>query len=110
MRASTRLTTLALALAAATGLSGCRSLERELDIHLGWMHQAPVRAEADERPARARPVRSARRVVKPEVVSAGARLREYCGKRHVQFQKGALRENDAEKMRNNNLCYQLYKA
>ena len=108
MHAITRMSTLALILVVPMGLAGCRHLEREMEIHFGWLHQASAPV-AQERPVY-RKVRKNRSITKPPRVAAGAKLREYCGRRHIQFQKGTLRETDAEKIRNNNLCYQIYKS
>lgn len=112
MRAPARMSTVALLFTVALGLAGCRQFEREMDIHFGWMHQAQAPVGA-ERPIH-RKVRAKRPAVhpvaQPERVTPGAKLREYCGRRHILFQKGTLHENETEKMRNNNLCYQLYKA
>ena len=111
MRTFGRFFTLAAALLVATGLAGCRDLEREIEAHFALAQKQEVEVERPARVYRSRPrISSAHRLAKPEVVPAGERLRQYCGKRHIQFQKGTLHENDAEKMRNNELCRQVYKA
>lgn len=109
MRIWTRLGVLAIAVACTTALSGCRE---HWEYHFG-----PIAVAQPEKPP-ARTVRKAakpkktkavaNRVLEPRVVPAGAKVRSFCGQRHVRFQSGKLTETTTEKARNDVLCSQVY--
>ena len=110
MRYLARTGILAAALVCSTTLSGCRE---HREYHFGPL----ALVEAEQRSAEiVRPKRSAKyarkrvleRVAKPKVVHAGAKIRSFCGQRHVRFQSGGLKEAEAEKARNDALCRQVY--
>ena len=102
----------AAALVGTFALGGCH---RDWEYHFGPLLAAHP-AQHDVRAAR--PVRASRavtkkrsvveRVVAPRMVTAGARIRSFCGQRHIRFQSGALREQASEKARNDALCRQVY--
>jgi hypothetical protein len=58
---------------------------------------------------RARP-RKVKATVLPKQMSPGEKLRRFCGQRHVEFQSGRLREDEAVKARNNELCRKYYQG
>lgn len=103
----------AAAFICAVGLGGC---QRDLEYHFGpltHVERAPVAHVA--RPVARTATRSVRkertvvsRVIEPRVVNAGAKIRGFCGQRHIRFQAGGLRENEREKVRNDALCRQVY--
>jgi hypothetical protein len=107
MRNLARTGTLAAALVCTMALSGCRDL---MDCNIGPV--ALVNPEHRSQASSAKPRRTVRSVVKrvtePKVVHAGARIRNFCGQRHVRFQSGALKESSSEKARNDALCRQVY--
>lgn len=98
MRTIGKLGGLAAVILAAQMATGCRMIEH----HFGLI-DAPA-AEVS-RPAKPRKVA---RLIKPKPVAAGQTLREFCGRRHVEFQAGRLSERPDEMARNNDLCRQLY--
>lgn len=90
------------AVAAATmllGLGGCRRIDDH--VSPASLTAPPLVARSAPRP---RPL--VKRVTRPALVPAGARIRSFCGQRHVRFQAGTLRETDTEKARNDVLCQQ----
>lgn len=103
MRNSVRIGALAAALLSAAGIAGCRDIERHFG-HAALMQPKQERA--------ARPLRKTGSVVKrvtgPSIVQAGARIRGFCGNRHVRFHAGTLGETAQEKARNDVLCSQAY--
>ncbi len=110
MRYMARTGILAAALVCSTALSGCRE---HWEYHFGPL----ALVETEHRSADiVRPKRSARharkrvleRVAEPKVVHAGAKIRSFCGQRHVRFQSGGLKEMETEKARNDALCRQVY--
>lgn len=112
MRNWTRASVVAAAIMVAAGLGGCR---RDLEYHFGPLAVAQPEARAagaEQRAAaraasrKVRPVKT--RVLASKTVHAGAKLRSFCGHRHVRFQAGSLRENQTEKARNDVLCRQVY--
>lgn len=107
MRTTFRFSTVAVVAFAATALTGCRHLEREIEYHFGPMHAARAADEAAP-VARTRRAKAsvAQRVVKPRTVTAGAKIRRFCSQRHILFQRGQLRETASEAARNNVLCSQ----
>jgi hypothetical protein len=110
MRYLARIGILAAALVCSTTLSGCRE---HWEYHFGPL--ALVETEVRS-PEIVRPKRSPRhaqkrvveRVAEPKVVHAGAKIRSFCGQRHVRFQSGGLKETESEKARNDALCRQVY--
>lgn len=98
MRKLGHLAGLAAAIVSAHVASGCRMVE----YHMGLL------AEPTEMASRSARSRKASRLVKPRPVAAGQPLREFCGRRHVEFQAGKLHERPDEMARNNELCKQLY--
>ena len=110
MRTMVRKSTLAAIALCATTLAGCRQLEREIEFHFGPMHRTEA-VEREAPPRRVAPPRRerspvVRRVAEPRMIPAGARIRQFCGQRHIQFQRGTLRETASEAARNNVLCSQ----
>lgn len=103
MRNKFRSTGLALALLCSAGLAGCHTLDCDPAAP-----SATVSAEITpkQRPPVKRAV--AKRVAEPRLVPAGAKLRSFCGQRHIRFQKGGLQESASEKARNDVLCRQVY--
>lgn len=109
MRYLARTGILAAALVCSTALSGCRE---HWEYHFGPL----ALVETEQRSAAVvRPKRSTRhgkrvveRVAEPKVVHAGAKIRSFCGQRHVRFQSGGLKESESEKARNDALCRQVY--
>ena len=98
MRTIIRLGGLASALLTAQLTAGCLFMDQQLD--------GAYRLQAEsQRPVKRRKVAH---VVKPKPVAAGQGLREFCGKRHVEFQAGQLSEKPDEMARNNDLCRQIY--
>ena len=100
MRAIGRLCGIAALLLSAQLSTGCRMIEE---------HVAGLDAMQVEAPRRIKH-RKVARLIKPKPVAAGQSLREFCGKRHVEFQAGRLVEQPEEMARNNDLCKQVYGA
>lgn len=98
MRNHRHLAGLAAVIVSAHLASGCRMIE----YHMGLLAEP---AETVAQPVR---TRKASRIAKPKPVAAGQTLREFCGRRHVEFQAGKLNERPDEMARNNDLCKQLY--
>ena len=114
MIALARTTVMMTTLVCAMGLAGCRHLDREIEYHFGPIQQqqaepAPATTRAVQ-PRRPRAKVAARTIghtiAKPRVLSPGKRIRQFCGHRHIQFQRGTLHETAAEAGRNNVLCSQ----
>ncbi len=110
MRYLARTGILAAALVCSTALSGCRE---HWDYHFGplaltTIEQRPAQAARPKRTARHAHRRVVERVIESKVVPAGAKIRSYCGQRHIRFHSGALKESEPEKARNDALCRQVY--
>ena len=101
MRTKAHFGALLAALFCSAGLAGCRHIEP----HSGPLHVMHAEPAAKEpRPRRT----SNRDLAKPELIPAGARIRQFCSQRHMRFHSGALAESATEKARNNELCRQVY--
>jgi hypothetical protein len=105
MRTTASIGALAAALLCSAGVGGCHQLE---------YHFGPVRYAHNE-PAPRKVVRKAKlrrtaaqQLVKPGFVPAGEKIRNFCGQRHVRFQSGTLNESESERVRNNELCREVY--
>ncbi len=110
MIALARTTVMMTTLVCAMGLAGCRHLDREINYHFGPMHQQQAEPSFETtraaQPRRHRAKVAARTIAKPHGFSPGKRIRQFCGQRHIQFQRGTLRETAGEAGRNNVLCSQ----
>ena len=86
---------------AAVSLGGCHRL-------MDCFEPTPLhRIAAAEHHRTVAPRKSVvRRVAGTRTVAAGARIRQFCGQRHVHFQTGRLRKSTQEKARNDVLCSQ----
>ena len=100
MRTRARFRALAGAVICAAGLAGCHHLDRIAGPHGLAPAPGPVVRQVP------RPRSQLTRLAKPRVVPAGARIRSFCGQRHIRFQSGTLKETEAEKARNDVLCQQ----
>jgi hypothetical protein len=102
MRIPARSRALTATIVAAAFLGGCHDLSQYCDW--GGLHRAetasPQRAKSKSRKT------VLARVAQPRTVEAGARIRQFCGQRHILFQTGRLRESAQEKARNDVLCSQ----
>lgn len=110
MRYLARTGILAAALVCSTALSGCRE---HWEYHFGPLaltavEQRPAEVVRPKRKVRHAHRRVVERVIEPRVIPAGAKIRSYCGQRHIRFQSGALKESEPEKARNDALCRQVY--
>lgn len=108
MRNWARLGAVAGIMAAAAALAGCH----HTTAHYGPTHfVASDPIAVSPRPRRHKARKSVvKRVAQPETVNAGARVRQFCGQRHIRFQRGQLQESASEKARNNELCRQEYRG
>lgn len=89
-------------LIAAAFLGGCANLSRDCDWGLVQHAEPEPAARASSKPRKTLVMR----VAEPRTVAAGARIRQFCGQRHILFQTGRLRESAHEKARNDVLCSQ----
>jgi len=104
MRITATPRALTATLIAAAFLGGCANIGEYCDF--GTLHRAES-APAHAQRAKATPRKSVvMRVTEPKTVQAGARIRQFCGQRHILFQTGRLRESAQEKARNDVLCSQ----
>ena len=94
-----KLSGLAAAIVSAHLATGCLMIDQHFGLGVGPVVEV-------SRPAKLRKVA---RIAKPKTVAAGQPLRQFCGRRHVEFQSGRLQERPDEMARNNDLCKQLYK-
>lgn len=102
MRITATPRALTATLIAAAFLGGCANIGDYCDF--GTLH----RVEAAHVPRANGKTRKSvvTRVAHPRTVEAGARIRQFCGQRHILFQTGRLRESAHEKARNDVLCSQ----
>lgn len=98
MRKFGQLSGLAAAIVSAHLATGCLMIDHHFDLTA-----EPVRHVSHHHKNR-----KVARLAKPKQVNAGQSLREFCGRRHVEFQAGRLLERPDEMARNNDLCKQLY--
>lgn len=103
MRTWARFSSVAIAVICTAGLAGCH----HFDCDPATTRVLVAEELAPKRRAVAKPA-VVSRVAEPRVVPAGAKLRSFCGQRHIRFQKGGLQESSAEKARNDVLCRQVY--
>lgn len=88
-------------------MAGCHQLDCDLGSTASVRAAPAIVAVRDAAPLR-RKQTVLKRVAEPQVVSAGSKIRNFCGQRHIRFQSGALKESSPEKARNDTLCRQVY--
>lgn len=93
-----------MALVCSAGLAGCH----HFDCEPGASASVAASPEIAPKPRPAVKKAVVKRVTEPRLVPAGAKLRSFCGQRHIRFQKGGLQESASEKSRNDVLCRQVY--
>jgi hypothetical protein len=107
MRKSGNLVRIAAALAVSVLVAGCDCFTDDGTRVQSYQLAAPAARTGPV--ARARP-QKVKATVLPKQMSPGEKLRRFCGQRHVEFQSGRLKENEAVKARNNELCRKYYQG
>lgn len=102
MRDIGRTCGVAALLVMAAALAGCRTTDQGFLVFDCFEPQRPARVY------HSRPRRLAHLAKPVPQVAPGQSLKDFCGRRHVQFQAHTLDETPDEMAHNNELCKQLY--
>lgn len=107
MRISRNLGRITAVLAVSVLVAGCDCFTTGSAGVTSYQLKAPAARAVPAHKARPRKAAS---IVRPKLMSPGEKLRRFCGQRHVEFQSGRLKEAEAVKARNNELCRKFYQG